>query len=378
MNHTGQKAKLLVGNSEGCADFLWATRFDLPDPTPLIEIRGKRYLLLNDLEYGRGLKEAKVNQVFSLGTLREKMPLKKGGRASLADYIVYFLKQKKIRTVQVPSYFSVLQAEALKKKGIQLEIVPGPFFPERARKSQEEKKALQASLKATADSINLACKILGASRIQGRYIDYQGRRLTSEILRSFMEEHLFNAGYLPHNTIVAGGRQGADPHCRGSGPLLAHYPIVLDVFPRSKKTGYFGDMTRTVVKGRPSETIEKIYRAVQKAQHSAIKKIKAGIKGETIHFHAASVMQASGFKTARRQGIQEGFIHGLGHGLGLEIHEPPGFRPGAGPVKVGEVITVEPGLYYQDLGGVRLEDVIFVTKKGCELLSHCPQFLKIT
>jgi len=173
--------------------------------------------------------------------------------------------------------------------------------------------------------------------------------------------------------IVAGGDQGADPHERGHGPLRAGETIILDIFPRHKQSGYWGDLTRTVIKGKPAAAQRKLYQAVKQAQEGALQQVRAGVTGAEIHDGVCRTFEALGFKTGERNGIHQGFIHSTGHGVGLEIHEAPSISPAGGPLEAGQVITIEPGLYYPGLGAVRIEDTGVVTETGIQLLASCPK-----
>jgi Xaa-Pro aminopeptidase len=210
---------------------------------------------------------------------------------------------------------------------------------------------------------------------QGKKLRWSGKTLTSEILRAEIDTAILHAGGIPNGTIVAGGDQACDPHERGSGPLFANSLIILDVFPRDGKTGYFGDLTRTVVRGRASDAQRRLWETVKAGQALALKRIKAGVDGLGIHNAIREFFARRGFPTEIRKGKQVGFFHGTGHGLGLEIHEYPRLQKVV--LKTRQVLTVEPGLYYPGLGGVRLEDVVAVTNNGCEILSHFPKQLEI-
>ena len=169
----------------------------------------------------------------------------------------------------------------------------------------------------------------------------------------------------------------ADPHEPGHGVLRAHEPIILDVFPRSQKTGYFGDLSRTVVRGRASDRLKAAYATVQAGQRIAYRDIRHGVSGRAIHQKILDLFAARGFPTGKIDGRMQGFFHGTGHGLGLDIHEPPRISPAEATLRTGHVVTVEPGLYYLGLGGVRLEDVVVVTATGNRKLTRAPQFLEI-
>src|SRR5947207_1530787 len=214
-----------------------------------------------------------------------------------------------------------------------------------------------------------------ARKGSGKQLRWSGKPLTSEILRAEIDSAILRAGGMPHGTIVAGGDQACDPHERGSGPLQADSLIIFDVFPRDAKTGYFGDLTRTVVRGRASEAQRKLWEAVKAGQVLALRQIKAGADGAGIHKAIQDLFAKQGFPTEMRKGRRVGFFHGTGHGLGLEIHEYPRLQKVI--LEAGQVVTVEPGLYYPGVGGVRIEDVVAVTKAGHKLLSRFPKVLEI-
>jgi Xaa-Pro aminopeptidase len=220
---------------------------------------------------------------------------------------------------------------------------------------------------------------LKSARIgKNRRLRYQGSPLTSEKLRAIIDTAILREGGQANRTIVAGGRQGCDPHESGHGPLRAHEPIILDIFPRSQTTGYFGDMTRTVVRGRAGDAVRKLFDTVLRGQTLAFGKIRAGVPTTEVHKTVQAFFDLQGYKTAKRAGGMEGFFHGTGHGLGLEIHEAPRMSVNStGVLQSGHVVTVEPGLYYPGIGGVRLEDVALVTETGFRKLSRFEKVLEL-
>src|SRR2546421_3991865 len=231
-------------------------------------------------------------------------------------------------------------------------------------------------LQITETGMARAIDVLSASKpVARKKLSCSGRTLTSEILRAEIDSAILRAGGLPANTIVAGGDQACNPHERGFGPLKANSLIILDIFPRDAKTGYFGDMTRTVVRGRASEEQRRLWETVRAGQELAWKKMKPGVDGLKLHNEVKQFFTDRGFPTEVRNGRQVGFFHGTGHGLGLEIHEFPRFQKTV--FKPGQVITVEPGLYYPGLGGVRIEDVAVVTRTANRLLSRFQKRLEI-
>ena len=189
---------------------------------------------------------------------------------------------------------------------------------------------------------------------------FEDESLTSEKIRDIIHYHLRPFNCDDKETIVSCGEVSSMPHAKGTGPLHANQPIVMDVFPRCETTGYFADMTRTVSKGAPSDEIIKMYDTVKKAKELAASMIHPGITGAEVHNMVVEFFKDAGFETAG----SSGFTHSLGHGVGMEIHEAPSLSPSGGELKEGHVITIEPGLYYQGIGGVRLEDMGVVTSDG--------------
>ena len=181
---------------------------------------------------------------------------------------------------------------------------------------------------------------------------------------------------MPHDRRGRG--QAADPHEEGHGVLRAREPIVLDVFPRSQKTGYFGDITRTVVRGRASDGVRRIYHTVAQAQELAIQRLRKNSRGADLHQAVQEFFEASGYRTVRKKQTFQGFFHGTGHGIGLDLHEAPRLSAASNDVLcAGHVVTVEPGLYYAEIGGVRLEDVLLVTGNGAKNLTKFEKCLEI-
>ncbi len=183
---------------------------------------------------------------------------------------------------------------------------------------------------------------------------------------------------MPLTPLWPGGEQACDPHQVGYGRLRAREPIIIDVFPRSQRTGYFGDITRTVVKGRASEAVRKLYDTVERGQDVAFEAMRHNMRTADIHQKVQDLFASEGYKTGRQNGRMQGFFHGTGHGVGMEIHEAP--RMGSNSkdkLLTGHVVTIEPGLYYSGLGGVRLEDMAQVTSNGPRNLTKFEKVLEV-
>jgi Xaa-Pro aminopeptidase len=367
---------LIVAASETDSDMLYATKFFAPDPFIFLQKNGKRTLVLSDLEIDRGRKQAKADEFVMFSQLERETQAKSKKAPPYEKVLAHFLRKRGIRSAIVPSNFALGYAQELTANKIRVRATNGLFWPEREAKSEKEIEMIGRALRITETGLKRAIEVLKASKPgAGKRLRWSGKTLTSEMLRAEIDSTILRAGGIPTGTIVAGGDQACDPHERGFGPLYANSLIVLDVFPRAAKTGYFGDMTRTVLRGRASEDQRKLWETVKAGQALALKKIKAGVDGMAIHKAIQKFFAERGFPTEVRKGRRVGFFHGTGHGLGLEIHEHPRLQKAV--LKDRQVLTVEPGLYYPGLGGARQEDVVVVTKSGCRVLSRFPKQLEI-
>jgi len=369
-------ARLIVAASETDPDMLYATKFWAPDPFIFLERNGKRTLVLSDLEIDRGRKQADADEFVMFSKLEHEVQGKSKKAPPYEKVVAHFLRKRGVRSIIVPANFPLRYAEELTANKIRVRATNGLFWPEREAKSDEEIEMIGHALHITETGLKHAIEILKASKPgRGKKLLWRGKRLTSEMLRAEIDSAILRAGGVPTGTIVAGGDQACDPHERGFGPLYANSLIILDVFPRDAKTGYFGDMTRTVLRGRASEAQRKLWETVKAGQALALKKIKAGVDGMTIHKAIQELFAERGFPTELREGRRVGFFHGTGHGLGLEIHEHPRLQKVT--LKDRQVLTVEPGLYYPGVGGARHEDVVVVTKRRCKVLSRFPKQLEV-
>ncbi|MGH8022029.1 MAG: M24 family metallopeptidase [Limisphaerales bacterium] len=369
---------LIVADSEHDANMLYATGLFVPDPFIYLRLDRRPLLVMSDLEIDRARQCAPHCRVASLSEIQRKLRRDGIKAPGFAHVIAHIFRQKKIRRAVAPANFPFGLALELEKLGVKIKPDPN-VFPAREFKSADEVKKISAALMMAEVGMAEGMQALGLAKIgKRRQLIYRGAPLTSERLRAIIDCAILQASGLAANTIVAGGRQGCDPHERGVGPLRAHEPIILDIFPRSQKTGYFGDITRTVVRGRASDAVHKLYETVLQGQKIAFDKMRANVRTSEIHKAVEEFFVKQGYKTGRRDGHMEGFFHGTGHGLGMEIHEAP--RVGAtsaGQLKPGHVVTVEPGLYYPEIGGVRLEDVALVTGNGAKNLTRFEKVLEL-
>lgn len=359
-------ALLLVADSERNADMLYATGLFVPDPFIYLRNNQAVHLVLSDLEVDRAAKHLPGATIHSFSELREQVAQSGVSNPNIGHVAGQLLNDLGISQVRVPVNFPFGVAETIRETWPDISLSPDRPFPERAIKSPSEVRKIQQILRLTQEGLRAGISLIRNAEIKkdGR-LWHQGHPLTSEKVRAAIHATIGSLGGLPGNTIVAGGNQACDPHQRGSGPLQAHLPIIIDVFPRSEATGYFGDLTRTVVKGRASESVRRIYQGVLQAQQTALGAIRSGAKARTVHATVEGVFDSLGYKTERRNHHMQGFFHGTGHGIGLELHEAPGIGKSSwDTLQRGNVVTVEPGLYYSGIGGVRIEDVALIQEDG--------------
>jgi Xaa-Pro aminopeptidase len=367
-------AQLFYGPPADEAEIRYYTGFVAPDAALVLRHGGTNHLVMNAMEEGRARRTARNAEIWTDARLgfSEKAPKRP------ADLAIALLRKLKVRRVQVTNEFPMVLADLLRAAGIRVEATKATHANARWVKNAWEIRQLECAQRATGGAMRRARAILREAVIRrdGRLV-WEKSVLTSERLRAEIEQLLRRQGYLCEGSIVACGAAGADPHERGAGPLRAGELIVLDIFPRHRVTGYWGDMTRTVVKGVATEEQVRRYRAVCRAQVVALKAIRPGAAGATVHGAAAAVIEQAGFPRCRVKNREEGFIHGTGHGVGLQIHEAPRI-PGRDIVlRAGHVVTVEPGVYAQKVGGVRMEDLVVVTRTGCRILANAPRALVI-
>ena len=359
---------LIIAASEADANLYYACGFLAPDPFVFLQTDGRTLLLMSDLEIDRARAQARVDDVLSYsvyeGKARQRWP-----RPGLTDVVTVLLEELGVTAVWVPATFPLEHADRLRERGIRVTARPDPLFPERLLKRQAEIAAITETQRHTEAALAAALDVLRASEVRGEDVYWRGRRLTSEDLKKVVNVRLMEHDCVAEHTIIACGVHGVDPHNQGTGPIRANQSIVFDIFPRSSRTRYYADMTRTVVKGRASSQLKRMYDAVLAAQRRGIELTRDGASGQAIHAEVVQTLERRGFETAVVDGRNQGFFHGTGHGVGLDIHEPPRISKVDHILKAGQVVTVEPGLYYPQWGAVRIEDMVVVEPDGCRNLT---------
>src|SRR6266481_5828489 len=365
-------ASLIIAASESDSNLYYACRFLAPDAFVFLQVNGRKTLLMSDLEVDRARAQARVDEVLSLSEWEAKAR-QRWPQPRLTDTVSLLLEDYGVKAVEVPGDFPLELADRLRERGITVTPRPSPFLPERVVKTAEEVAAIEETQRHTETALEAALQMLRESVIRGDEVLYRSRPLTSEDLKKTVNVSLMEHDCIAQHTIIACGEQAVDPHNQGSGPIRPNQAIIFDIFPRSAQTRYFADMSRTVVKGQASEEIRRVYDAVLAAQLRGIELIRAGASGAAVHAELVATLEARGFTTGVVDGRNQGFFHGTGHGVGLDIHEPPRVSRVDHELRAGHVVTVEPGLYYPGRGAVRIEDMVLVEEGGCRNLTRAPK-----
>lgn len=361
---------LLYGASRSDSDILYFSGAFVPDAFFAFTLNGKKCGIVSALEIGRLNKSSKLDRIFDATkasrALSSKSSLK---NIDDCDIAIAILKSAKVSALLLPRNFPALFAHRLIAAGFDVEICEGEIFPKRAIKNASELSAIKSANAVAAKGFIIVEEILRQSSIQDGKIFWRGYPLTSEKLICEIEKMAIDCGADAMDTIVASGVQACDPHEKGQGIIAANSLIVVDIFPRMRDSGYFGDMTRTFLKGTPSAAQRALVETVAAAQKIGIDMLAEGVEANAVHCAVEKHFEKCGYKTYEKNGSWRGFFHSTGHGVGLDVHEAPSLGKRACVLKRGNVVTVEPGLYYPEIGGCRIEDTMAVTKDGSKYLS---------
>lgn len=352
--------KLIYANPEVDANLLYWGRIFTSDPFLAYEVEGKHYAVVSALEFEAFRAHSRFDEVF----LPEMLGLSDAHR--VIDCIAKIAERHSGETLLLPKNFPGKLLIEIQKALLPYEFEEGAFLPERQIKKEWEQYEIRRACTAIIEAFRAVKEILRqAVTVVERDLYFNSEPLTSEFLQKTIRDICFKHGALARETIVSCGKDSACPHMHGSGILKANEFIVVDIFPRLLDTGYYGDMTRTFLKGTPSAEQIKMYESVERAHDFSIDAVKEGVDVADIHQANVEFFGQQGYPTTSNAG----FFHTTGHGVGLEIHEAPSVGPCHHNLRSGEVITIEPGLYEPEIGGVRIEDVVVVEEDGASLLS---------
>lgn len=364
---------LLIGTADSCEDFVYNCGFRAPDPAVLLVGNNGRCLVVPRLEFARAVRSSSCDEVLT----PEMLGLPAQDRKHVEKWAVALLRRRRIRQVAVPASFPMGAGRWLEQNGVRIEVTDTTLFPARAVKSAREIKNIRTAQQAAVIAMRAAITMIASADADGGHLRLNGKPLTSEDVKRRISAVMLQRDCFGRDTIVAGGEQGADPHEQGHGELRTGEAIVVDIFPQHGGNGYWGDLTRTVVRGAPAPGLARMYGAVKAAQTAALSRIRPGVKCRTVHKAAVAEFRKRGFERKMGEEGPEGFIHSTGHGVGLAIHEEPAITESDRRLRSGNVITIEPGLYYRGLGGVRIEDTIVVTTTGWRYLVPCEKRFQV-
>ncbi|MEF8855275.1 MAG: Xaa-Pro peptidase family protein [Haloarculaceae archaeon] len=364
----------LVNDDGDDADQYYLAGFHAPDPFVTLYDGAVHLMMMRTLELSRAKEEARAETVetnvdYGYLDLKDDHDPYRAHRIAIAR----FLDAHGVESVATPPRFPLATADVLREEG--LEVVPDDESVVevcRGRKTEVEVDHVRTAQRANERAMARAEELLATATVadDGTLL-HDGEPLTSERVRQEIEIELLRQNCTLSETIVAGGHQAADAHERGSGPLHADEAIIVDIFPRHKGNRYHADMTRTFVLGDPEETVREWYELTLEAKRAALDAVEPGASGEDVHGAACDVYEDAGYPTLRTDPETEtGYVHSTGHGVGLDVHEYPKVANDGPELEAGHVITIEPGLYDPDVGGVRIEDLVVVTEDGYENLTN--------
>ena len=370
LDRTGVDGYLIEADGEDPTQ-RYLSGFTAPDPFITL-YTGETRLLVSALEYGRAERTARADSVERHAEYDHRENVDEyGPTEGRHRTIASFLDAHDVESVAVPESFPIGTADTLRDLGVGVQADTDAIIESiRAMKTDTEIEHIRAAQEANEAAMARAEGLLRAASVDDGTLIHEGEPLTSERLKQAIEIELLRSGYALDETIVACGADAADPHDRGSGPLAAGESIIVDIFPRSKETGYYGDLTRTFCVGESTETVESWYEITLEAQRAALETIEAGVPASAVHDAVCDVYEDAGLPTLRAdESTETGFIHTTGHGVGLDIHEYPRISGEETELEAGNVVTIEPGLYDPAVGGVRIEDLVVVTEGGYENLT---------
>src|SRR4030067_3018731 len=372
-----QEATLLISSSETDSNLYYATVFLAPDPFIFLQIGDEKVIMMSDLELDRAKSQARVNTVLSYSCYEEKAKSAGKENPNTVDVLREFLRERGINRIVVPSYFGIRNALLLQDMGYDIEVRQDPLIEQRVIKNNDEINYIGQALRITECAVERAIDYIRQTEIRDGYLYLENKKVTSEDVKKLIDIYLLENSMIAQHTIVACGEDSSFPHNEGSGALRADAPVIIDVFPRSVKSRYYADITRTVVRGTASDEIKKMFNAVSAAQEVAFSMVKDAVNGREVHEAILMHFKNCGFESGEIDGRMQGFFHGTGHGVGLDVHEPPRTSKKTDILCTGHVVTVEPGLYYKGIGGVRLEDMVIVQPDRVINLTKSPKILEI-
>ena len=382
------EALLLYSDSFRDANMYYLTKFLAPDPFIFLKrVDADPVIVVNQMEYPRAQKQSIIKTVKSyldynyLNAVKSTKEPQVGAMKFIAKVAKKELRAK--TKICVPPNFPVIAADVLREEGLNINPMFGVVEKARETKDIVEVEEIRAVQAVTEEATTEAIDIIANSDVGSNgNLRSNGEPLTVGRIKSFFGHKLLENGCLPEeDIIVACGTKSSNPHYSGEpeDKLKADQPIILDIYPRSIQKRYWTDMTRTIVKGRAPDKLKKMFETVSEAKNASLDAIQAGALGSHVYDMCCDILEKAGYETTRGgKKITKGMTHSLGHGVGLQIHESPRMSElCTSPLKAHSIVTVEPGLYDPQIGGVRLENIIEVTKSGYNNLTKMETQLEI-
>jgi len=339
------------------ADQYYLSGFLCPDPFAVLELNLRKTVLgVSPMEEGRAAREARGKSIVPLHRQKEK---------TLGWILAGFMTDHGVRNIRVLPTFPIGLAHELRGEGVSIEVDGQTVSARRRCKTTAQISAIKQAQRSCEKAFSMVRSVLAGCDVKGGALCHNGRPITAQGLRSMIEVFLLENGFETADTIVAPGCRGADPHWRGEGPITGNVPIVVDIFPRSRRTRFHSDMSRTFVVHKASKAVRQMHAAVVEAQDAALDRLKSGISLNEVHKAVCDVFRKRGYPVPEEGKVpRRGFLHGTGHGVGLQVHEPPSVSVTGEHLQPGDIVTIEPGLYDRRVGGVRIEDVVACMPDG--------------
>jgi Xaa-Pro aminopeptidase len=374
---------LIHADSTRDPDMFVATGVPVGDPYTYLELDGRRIIVASVLEADVIRRDSRATEVWQDDDFGTRELIKQGWsyRDAAMERVRRVLERAQVPAVTVPPSFPVGLADYLRAHDVSVTPDAELFALRRRIKDDDQLAAIRQAQRATEAAFTAVRELLGSSSPSPGGLVAGGAPVTCERVRETIERTLREHGCEGEPPLVGAGPRGALVHDLGSGPILAGEPIIVDIFPTHAASRYCADMTRTFCVGEAPERLRAMHATVLEALKRSTEAIRAGVNGRVPWEVACDVFEAAGYRTTRGlaegESLSEDFFHGLGHGVGVEVHEAPNMGLAGDDLLAGDVVTVEPGVYRRDFGGVRLEDLVVVTDDGADVLTNYDYELEI-
>lgn len=374
---------LIVADTRSSPEMRHEVPLMIPDPFLYAEADDRRYAATVSYEKGRIEDLGLGIDVLAWEELGVDQLLDRGLRPHELSREIYLraCRELGVESAIVPERFPTGVADHLRAAGVELQPDPEHFRARRRVKTEHELAGIRRAQRAAEAAMSAVREVLAGAERRDGGLAVEGETLTCELLKRHVDAALVAHGASADESIVSHGAQTAVGHDLGSGEIAADDVVLLDLFPLDRESACYADMTRVFVVGEPPEEIPRYQALVKEALDLAVAEIRPGVDGREIHRLVCDFFHEHGFPTqlhkADGEVLQDGFYHGTGHGVGLAVHEAPGLGRMGDELVAGDVVTIEPGLYRQGVGGVRLEDLVLVTEDGHEVLTDFPYELEL-